>query len=235
MSQLLLGPALGSTYPSGLLLHHISVVNFLMQIRRPDQGVWTLRHGVTLSGSLQDITMPGHSLCRSRNVSPGSPIITEPHGVLIFLWFKETWYFRSCFHSRVDVWDTERRLDWERVWWVVTRSREPGESRDTGAQSQPDPGLWLVRRGRGRPLIGQMRTWKSVTDQTCRQLVTITNINSQFHQMPISIRSRRISSKRIKMFLCVTFLSRSGSMWLYIVLMNVSTLTARPQTTHATF
>ena len=36
-----------------------------------------------------------------------------------------------------------------------------------------------------RPLIGQMRTWKSVTDQTC--LVTITNINSQFHQQSISI------------------------------------------------
>ena len=52
--------------------------------------------------------------------------------------------------------------------------------------------------GEGGLLLVRCRTWKSVTDQTCRQLVTITNINSQFHQLPISIRSRRICSKRMK-------------------------------------
>ena len=84
----------------------------------------------------------------------------------------------------VDVWATERRLDWERVWWAGSGYQEPGEpgeSRDT----QRDTHCWLVRQGQWRPLIGQMRTWKSVTDQTC--LVTITNINSQFHQQSISI------------------------------------------------
>ena len=75
---------------------------------------------------------------------------------------------------------------------------------------------------RGGLSLVSSRTWKSVTDQTCRQLVTITNINSQFHQKPISRcqLSEADQGKSVQNVEETKFMVKVWLMWLHIVLMN---------------
>ena len=115
-------------------------------------------------------------------------------------------------------WDTEWGLDWERVWWAATGYQEPGESchRVTYNQTLILGSDWSDWPNGGLSLVSG-RTWKSVTDQTCRQLVTIININSQFHQLPISRcqlsgsdQGKSVHNERRQMLWCVSLWSRSG-------------------------
>ena len=62
---------------------------------------------------------------------------------------------------------------------LVTRSQEKAATLTYNQTLIPGSDWSDWARG-GLSLVSS-RTWKSVTDQTCRQLVTITNINSQFH------------------------------------------------------
>ena len=78
----------------------------------------------------------------------------------------------------------------------------------------PDWSNW----SRGGLSLVTCRIWKSVTDQTCRQLVTIININSQFHQLPISRcqlsgsdQGKSVHNERKQhIHWCVSLWSRSG-------------------------
>ena len=63
-------PSVAPTHPPWLFLHHVSVVKFLMKVWRPHKGVWTLRHGVTISGSSR---FPSDHSCKL------PPITRSPH------------------------------------------------------------------------------------------------------------------------------------------------------------
>ena len=80
---------------------------------------------------------------------------------------------------------------------LVTRSQEKAATLRVTYNQTLIPGSDWSDGARGGLSLVSSRTWKSVTDQTCRQLVTITNINSQFHQWPISMSMFRSRSGKI--------------------------------------
>ena len=103
---------------------------------------------------------------------------------------------------------------------LVTRSQEKAATL-TYNQTLIPGSDWSDWAWGGLSLVSS-RTWKSVTDQTCRQLVTITNINSQFHQKPISRcqLSEADQGKSVQNVEETKFMVKVWLMWLHIVLMN---------------